>query len=186
MYPVLRLITTLWRAKANTPIGFADASEMQFRCMPWDLDLFMEMNNGRVLTLYDLGRFDLSVRSGLTKLLKEHNWGLVVAGSTVRYRKRVRLFDKVVMRTQLADVGERWIYLVQSMWLPDAQGELQPASSLLIRTAITRKGKVVSTEEILSTASIEPGNWRSQVSDDTLQWIEQWRKSEDLRPWPPA
>ena len=66
------------------------------RCWPWDLDPWVELNNGRTLTLYDLGRMPLSVAhraacgAGARK-----GWGLTVAGNTTRYRRRVRLFDRV-------------------------------------------------------------------------------------------
>ncbi|WP_252178437.1 acyl-CoA thioesterase [Endozoicomonas sp. 4G] len=133
MYPLIRLLTTLRKAKKAPKISVDAVSENSFHCMPWDLDLFMEMNNGRVLTLCDLGRFTLSIQSGLADVLKREKWGLVVAGSTIRYRKRVRMFDKVTMYTQVAAIDERWVYIKQSMWV---KGE--PASSVLLRTAVTQ------------------------------------------------
>lgn len=181
MYPLLRLAGTIRRAKKAPRIAPDAMAEMRYRCMPWDLDIFMEMNNGRVLTLYDLGRFDLSIRMGLADVLQQNKWGLVVAGSTVRYRNRIRMWDKVVMRTQLADVGERWVYLVQSMWIEQPDGELKPASSLLVRTGVTRKGKVLPTEEV--KAALGVAEWT--FDEQALEWIQAWRESEELRPWPP-
>ncbi|MEZ5476592.1 MAG: acyl-CoA thioesterase [Thiolinea sp.] len=89
----------------------------RFSLPPWDLDMFGEMNNGRVLTLYDLGRFDLVIRTGFMKIMRAQRWGLVVAGASVRYRRRVRLFDRVRLRTQIVGFDQRWIYIVQSMWV---------------------------------------------------------------------
>ena len=94
MYPLGRLWNTTRKAhkatKGGERLALDAVGEITFRCRPWDLDMFMEMNNGRVLTLYDLGRFDLSIRSGLWDTLRAQRWGLAVAGSSVRYRKRVR------------------------------------------------------------------------------------------------
>ena len=94
MYPVIRFFCTLAKAsfRHDKPLSFGGVSEISFIVRPWDMDFFFELNNGRQLTLYDLGRFDLAVRTGLSKTLKEKKWGLVVAGSTVRYRKRIRMF----------------------------------------------------------------------------------------------
>jgi len=142
--------------------------------MPWDLDIFFEMNNGRVLTLYDLGRFNLSVRTGFSKILKKNRWGLVVAGSTVRYRKRIRVFDKVTMHTKVAGIDEKWIYVEQSMWVKG-----QAASSVLLRTAVTGKGRIVLTEKVLSAMNLS--NWQPQHSN----WLKSWVSSEEIRPWPP-
>ena len=73
-----------------------------FRCSLTDIDNFLEMNNGRVFTLYDFGRTDFAIRSGLGKKLLENRWGLVVAGSTIQYRKRIRAFDLVTIKTRIA------------------------------------------------------------------------------------
>ena len=178
MYPVSRLLISSLKAKmaqkAN-PLGPSDIGEISFITRPWDLDMFMEMNNGRVLTLYDLGRFDWSIRSGLWDALLENKWGLAVAGSTVRYRKRVRLFDKVTMRTQPAGMDERWFYIAQSMWV---RGE--PASSVLLRTCITAKGRSVPTAEVREAMNLP--DWRQ----DMPSWVEGWDEADKARPWPPT
>ena len=49
------------------------------------------------------------------KALIKNRWGLVVAGSTIQHRKRIRLFDKVLMKTHIAGFDERWVYIEQSM-----------------------------------------------------------------------
>lgn len=174
MYPIFRLFSGLLKAKNSAALSFTDESVIQFRCRAWDLDMFMEMNNGRILTLYDLGRFDLALRTGLSDLLKSEQLGLVVAGSSVRYRKRVRFWDKVVMRTQVADMDDRWIYIKQSMWVDG-----DPCSAVLLRIGITKKGKVVN-----------PGCVQSEMGLGDLTFvadpfIEQWKLSESQRPWPP-
>jgi len=174
MYPFLRLITAISSAKRKDKITPTGVSESTFISRPWDMDLFMEMNNGRILTLYDIGRFVLAVRTGLDKVLRNNKWGLVVAGSTVRYRKRVRMFDKVVMRTQIAAYDERWIYITQSMWV---NGEA--ASSVLLRTGVTSKGKVIAAEQVLKSLGLE--DWQPTPSP----WVKAWIESESLRPWPP-
>lgn len=175
MYPFGRLLASIIKSSRSHPVGVDDICEINFRCMPWDLDIFMEMNNGRVLTLYDLGRFDFSIRSGLSKLLKSNRWGLAVAGSTVRYRKRIRMFDKVSMHTQMMGYDERWIYIEQSMWVDG-----QPASSVLLRTAITHQGKMIPSQNVLDAMGIS--DWKPEPS----QWLLDWVASEEERPWPPT
>ncbi len=174
MYPFRRLLMTMLKSNRAKPAGVDDICEINFRCMPWDLDIFLEMNNGRVLTLYDLGRFDFSLRSGLARQLRVNKWGLVVAGSTIRYRKRIRLFDKVSMHTKLIGHDERWIYIEQSMWVDG-----QPASSVLLRTAVTSRGKMTPTQDVLEAMSIT--DWQPGPS----VWLQEWINSEAHRPWPP-
>lgn len=174
MYPITRLLGTLIKARSKPKLAFTGTGEISFRCRPWDLDMFMEMNNGRVLTLYDLGRFDLSLRVGLAALLKDKRWGLVVASSTVRYRQRIRIFDKVTLRTQLAGVDERWVYISQSMWVGG-----RPASSVLLRTGITSAGKVIPSQTLLDAMGADGGDFTPQA------WEQQWIDAENARPWPP-
>ncbi len=140
MYPLIRLLSISLHSFRSGAMPPEAICETTFRCMPWDIDMFLEMNNGRILTLYDLGRFDLSIRIGLAKVLRKKRWGLVVAGGSVRYRRRVKMFDKVSMRTQVVGFDDRWIYVAQSMWVSG-----QPSSSVLLRTGITGNGKTIST-----------------------------------------
>ena len=178
MYPFLRYATTIVhaaiRAKKGQTLLLDEVSEMTFRCQLSDIDNFLEMNNGRVLTLYDLGRTDFAVRTGLGTQLLKQRWGLVVAGSTIQYRKRIRAFDKVIMKTHIVGFDERWIYVEQSMWV---QGK--PCSSALLRTGVTERGKVIETARVLE--SLGKQDWELPPTGYVAEWIE----SDKDRPWPP-
>ena len=175
MYPISRFIGSAIRAYRAPKLSIDQASETSFICRPWDIDIFLEMNNGRILTLYDLGRFDLAIRSGLSGILRRKRWGLVVAGASVRYRRRVRMFDKVTMRSQLVGFDERWVYIMQSMWVTD-----QPTSSILLRTGVTRKGGVIPVSEVLE--AFERPDWKLEPEG----WVQDWIASEAVREWPPV
>jgi acyl-CoA thioesterase FadM len=174
MYPVLRLITASVRASIQGNRHASDVFENSFICMPWDIDMFLEMNNGRVLTLCDVGRFVMAIRIGLIRILREKKWGLVVAGSTVQYRKRIRMFDKVTLRTQIAAYDDRWIYITQSMWVGG-----KPASSVLLRTGVTSKGRVIASDQVRTAMGLQ--DWQPEPSP----WVQAWIDSKLLRPWPP-
>lgn len=174
MYPLIRLTTSSIKARLAEKISIFDVCETQFRCRPWDLDMFMEVNNGRLLTLYDLGRFDLAIRSGLAGVLMKNRWGLVVAGSSVRYRRRVRMFDKVTMRTQVAGQDEKWTYIAQSIWVKG-----RATSSILLRTGVTARGSVIPTTEIAAAMKLD------KLNTDLPSWVKAWAEADEERPWPP-
>ena len=71
MYPVVRMAKEFWVNRNASPIKFGEFHVSHHVCWPWDLDLWLELNNGRALTLYDLGRLVLAKRTGLLSLLKE-------------------------------------------------------------------------------------------------------------------
>ncbi len=174
MYPFFRLFCTIQRARKRSKLANNEPSQIEFYCHPWDLDLFNEMNNGRIATLYDLGRMDLGVRTGLLEALRRYRWSLVVAGSSIRYRKRIHAFDKITMHSRFLGFDDRWMYIEQSMWVKGS-----PCSSILIRGGITDPNGLVTPDKIKAAF---PEN---HVPEQLPTWVHEWIDSEQHRPWPP-
>ena len=178
MYPFIRYTSTIahaaWQVKKGNTLTLKETSEIRFRCRLSDIDNFLEMNNGRVFTLYDLGRIDFAVRTGLGKQLLKQRWGLVVAGSTIQYRKRIRAFDKVTLKTKIVGIDARWMYIEQSMWVKG-----KPCSSAILRTGVTKGGRVIETSKVL--AALGQSDWELPPKGFVAKWIE----SDAERPWPP-
>lgn len=179
MYPFLRWTKTLlnssYRQWKGESLNIDDVSEISLISNPSDIDNFFEMNNGRIFTLFDLGRIDLAVRTGLGKQLLKNRWGLVVAGSSIQYRKRVRLGDKVTIKTRLLGADERWLYIEQTMWVKG-----KATSHALLRTGITniRTGKVIDTKTVFTALQLN-------VADYPIpEWVQAWAKADQLRPFP--
>ena len=181
MYPFLRLAKTVLKSsldfKNGNTLTLTDTSEFKFTANINDIDNFLEMNNGRIFTLFDLGRTDFAIRTGLGKKLLQQRWGLVVAGSTIQYRKRIRAFDRVVIKTRVAAIDERWFYIEQSMWVKDTC-----TCSALLRTAVTniKTGKVIDTDKVLQTLGYQ------DVVMLPDAWVQAWIDADKNRPFPPA
>lgn len=175
MYPVLRMFKELALSRGKPALSFHDEHVSHHLCWPWDLDIWNELNNGRTLTLYDLGRIPMAKRSGLTAVLRRQTWGIAIAGAAVRYRRRVKLFDKITMRSKLLTWDARFLYVEQSMWKSD--GEC--ASHAVFRMAVTGPNGIVPTEDLLESMQI------TARAPDTPEWVETWLKAENERPWPP-
>lgn len=175
MYPFIRLGWTLFSSRRLPPMNPLDLNVSQHRCWPVDCDIFMEMNNGRILTLYEMGRFQASVRMGLWPLLKKHKWGLTVAGSSVRYRRRITPFERFETRTKIATWDDRFVYIEQGMFKTD--GEC--ASNVLFRTAVVAKGRAVPTDELIAALGI------TEPRPTPAPWVQNWIDAEATRPWPP-
>ncbi len=174
MYPLIRLAKIFLTSPRRAPLGPDDTGMLDMIVWPWDCDTFVEMNNGRHLTLYDLGRFDYGARCGLLPLLKTKGWGLVVAGSTIRYRKRLRPFERYRLHTRLIGRDDRWFYFVQKM---ERGGDV--CSSALIRTAVTTKGRILPSQEVAD--ALGNSDWRP----DMPPWVKAWIAADNSRPWPP-
>ena len=174
MYPFIRMINAIRKAKKQSRISLFEKQTVSIRVYPWDLDIFNELNNGRALTLYDLGRFSLSVRSGLDKVLKHQKLGLTVAGSFVRYRSRVRAWQKIDITAQCVGVDDKFFYMLQNMY---RNGE--PVGQVLLRAALTRK-KIVPPQELIDLLQISASD-----VPKLPQWVKDLATADSGRPWPP-
>ncbi len=174
MYPFIRLAVVGAAARRKPPLAVEDVATLRLTCWPWDLDMFAEMNNGRVLTLYDLGRLDHGVRVGLTAEARRRRWGFAVGGASVRYRRRVRAFDRISLRTQVLGCDARWFYVHQAMIV---RGEA--ASAGLMRLAVTDRDGIVPPKRVLSAMG------RPDWAPSPPAWASRWIEAENARPWPP-
>lgn len=93
------LIATLWRP-ALDPRG--STSRLMFRVLPNDLDINLHMNNGRYLTVMDLGRIDLVLRSGLGRVIWRNGWMPTLGAVVIRYRQELRPFERYRLETRLS------------------------------------------------------------------------------------
>lgn len=89
------------------------ASELDFRVWPFDLDLNIHMNNGRYLSIMDLGRLDLMTRLGLTKYVFKNKWMPVLASINMRYRMPLKPFQKFRLDTNIVWWDDKWFYIEQ-------------------------------------------------------------------------
>lgn len=174
MYPILRTAWQLWLHRKAPKMGLCDRHVSHHICLPVDIDPWMELNNGRTLTLFDMGRMTAGLRMGLPGELKRRGWGMAVAGASVRYRKRVTMFQRIEMHTEVAGWDDRFIYLLQAMWVGGTC-----TSQALLRTAFTsREGTRPPSEVAAAMGWTDP-------SPELPQWVADWIAAEGTRPWPP-
>ena len=91
-------ISLPFRARLSPPF---ETSRLRFRVCLTDLDTNGHMNNGRYLTIMDLGRLDLVVRSGLWRAVWKHRWMPVLSSASVRFRRELRLLEPFDLETRI-------------------------------------------------------------------------------------
>lgn len=175
MYPFVRMMKEIWTGRRRPPLGLMETQVTHHICWPWDLDIFLELNNGRTLSLFDLGRISLATRTVFGKVLKQRGWGITVAGNSVRYRRRVRAFDRLEIRTRCIGWDARFLYMEQSMW----KGR-DCTSHQILRSAVTSKDGIVAPDKVLAAMG------ERLESPGLPDWVKAWIAAEALRPWPPA
>lgn len=174
MYPIIRLTKEVIKSSRMPPLGALESHVSYHRCWPQDIDQFMEMNNGRILTILDLGRTGLAQRVGLLSALRKNRWGLTIAGSSVRYRKRIRPFTRFRMVSKAVGWSERFFYMEQTIWLGN-----DCAVQALYRSAVTDKNGIVNPAKVFAAVGMD------QPSPEKPAWVQAWIDADNTRPWPP-
>ena len=172
MYPYLKLFKILIKAKFGSSLNIDEESVLKMRVFLGDIDIYPELNNGRHLTLMDMGRLDLAQRTGLLRIVHWQKWGFAVAGASVRYRHRLKAFKRFELRTRIVAIDDRWFYFLQNTI---RKGNIY--SSALVRAGITSKQGLVPVRKVLDALG-EP-DWNPSMP----KWVKAWSEAEELRPW---
>lgn len=163
----LRLIWLIATSRLRRRVPLWSAHETAFRVWPTDLDLLGHMNNGKYLTIMDLARMDLMLRSGTWKRLTARGWYPVVAGQTITYRRSLEPFRSFRVRTRLIGSDERWIYLEQT-FLTGRRGREIAAQAIVRARFLRRSGGTVDVEELYDAAG------RPDAELAVPAWVPQW------------
>ena len=75
MYPFVRLTWQFFLHRMATALQASETHCSTHYCLPWNLDIWLELNNSRTLSIYDMGRVPIANCSGLLTALKRRGWG---------------------------------------------------------------------------------------------------------------
>lgn len=102
-------VSSFWRPR----LRLNDTSVLNMMVLPNDLDVYAHMNNGRYLTVMDLGRIDLILRTHLGKIAVKKKWNPIVASNMMQYRRSLTVFDRYQLKTRILCWDAKWIFLEQ-------------------------------------------------------------------------
>lgn len=144
-------------------------SHIRLRVWPNDLDLNIHVNNGRYLTLMDLGRMDLMFRSGAIKLWLGHGWQPLVGLSMCRHFKALKVFQAFELRTKILGWDEKWIYFEQRF---ESKGQLYALG--IVKGLMAGKSGPVPTAMLMDVLKI------ADPSPALPAYVAEWLKSERM------
>ena len=153
------MLATWWRPA----VGLFDRVPLRFRVLPYDLDLNWHMTNSRYLSIMDIGRTDLMIRSGLGRKVFKLRWAAVLGSAHVRWRKELNPFDAYTLYTRVVGWDQKWIYIEQEFY----RGETFVARGL-IKGLFLRKGRSVPMQEVVDL--LQPGVASPPLSEEILRW----------------
>ncbi|WP_030106907.1 acyl-CoA thioesterase [Actinoalloteichus caeruleus] len=160
----LRLLLLRWRMRRRRRLSVWDVARTPFRVTVADLDLLRHMNNGKYLSILDLGRMDLMVRSGFWEKLVRAGWYPVVAGQTIPYRRSLRLGQRFDLYTRVVGFDDRWAYLEQTFCV----GRTVYAQAVVRSRFLRRSGGSVDHDELAELVGGFPERLRVPA------WMREW------------
>lgn len=174
MNKLLRLLWLLLVSRRRAPVGPLDTCLTPFRVWFNDLDVLRHMNNGTYLSIMDLARLDLMIRSGLWEKIGKQGWYPVVVAETVQFRRSLNLFERYGIETRVLGWDDKAIVLEQQFV---RRGEV--VAHALVRARFLRKaGGPVTPRELALVAGFDPVS--PPLSGYAAAWNDQqqeWRGS---------
>jgi acyl-CoA thioesterase FadM len=102
------MLLTVWRRRR---VAMLEASSLRMTVMPNDLDFNGHVNNGRFLTLADVGRMDFVLRSGAGRAAFAQRALPIVGDSLAKFRRDLKVFDRFDLQTRLLGWDDKWTFM---------------------------------------------------------------------------
>lgn len=162
----LRLLWLNIRVRFRPRLKLLDTSVTPFRVWPTDLDPLIHMNNGKYLSIMDLGRMDLMMRSGAWAKLKKAGWYPVVAGQTIAYYRSLNPWKRFEVHTRILGLDDRWGFLEQEF----ISGGVVCARAIVRSRFLKRTGGSVNHDEFETVFGHVPGD------EGIPEWVLEWSR----------
>jgi len=171
---IWRTLLVMWRARRRRRrdgrIAPGDVGRIRVSTLPTDIDVLRHMNNGRYLSLFDLGRWDLLVRTGMADAMKSNGWYAVVSAETVTFRKSLQLWQRFDIESRLLGHDDRAIYLEHRAVV---DGEIY-ARAIIRARMLKRSGGTLSHQELFAAVG------RPEGLPDVEAWVHEWATASAL------
>ena len=153
-----------------------DETVLKFQVWPNDLDLNGHMNNGRYLTIMDIGRMDFVLRLRLAGYVFRNGFIPVLTSATMRYRLPLLPFQKYKLTTRILCWDEKWVFMEHRFIIAGGTKDSAVAAIGLVKGSFFSKKlrTTVPTGEIMAAIGI------TQQSPPFPDYISKWQEAEDV------
>lgn len=170
---IWRTLFVMWRARwrlRRAQLAPGDVGRIRVTTLPTDIDVLRHMNNGRYLSLFDLGRWDLLGRTGMTDAMKRNGWYAVVSAETVTFRRSLQLWQRFDIESRLLGHDDKAIYLEHRAVV---DGEIY-ARAIIRARMLKRSGGTLSHQELFAAVG------RPEGLPDVEPWVHEWAVASAL------
>lgn len=152
-----------------------DVVSLNMTVWPTDLDMNMHMNNGRYLTIMDLGRLAFILKSGLWRFVFKHKSVPILSAAKIRYRLPLNPFQKFRLETRILGWDEKWFYIEQRFILAEGDKKDAVAAIALVKGSFfdNQKKQIVAVKDLLEVLGTE------EASPDLPDYVLSWQAAEN-------
>lgn len=138
--------------------------------LPTDLDVLRHMNNGRYLSLFDLGRWDLLIRTGMADVMRRYGWYAVVSSETITFRKSLNPWQRFDVESRMVGHDDKAVYLEHRAVVA---GEVY-ARAIIRARMMRRSGGTLPHHELFAAIGHPEG------IPDVEPWVHEWAAASAL------
>lgn len=152
-----------------------DETCLRFSVWPNDLDLNGHMNNGRYLTIMDIGRMDFVLRLRLAGYVMRNGYIPVLSSASMRYRLPLLPFQKYELKTRIVCWDDKWVFMEHRFVITGGKKDGAVAAVGLVKGSFFSK----KTRGTIPTSEIMQAIGLSQDSPAMPDYIVQWQLAEE-------
>ena len=145
----LRTLITCIRAQFRKKINPDEETSLNFRVWISEVDLSI-MNNAAMLSITEMGRIDLAIRTGFLKHAWKNRLYFPLASISAQFRRPLKRFQKFQLKTQLIYWDEKWIYISQR-----AVREGKTIAVALAKCTVKKGTEIIPFESIIHKLDLE-------------------------------
>lgn len=166
---ILRARSRVRRGKTLDPTA---VGRIRLTTLPTDTDILRHMNNGRYLSLFDLGRWDLLIRTGLFDAMKGNGWYAVVSSETITFRRSLVPWKRFEVQSRFIGHDDKALFLEHRAVV---KGQIY-ARAIVRARMLRRSGGTVSNEELFAAVGKPEG------VPEIDAWVHEWAAASALPP----
>ena len=126
-----------------------DEIRLPITIWPQDIDVYGHVNNGRYLTLMDLGRWSYSVRTGTLRTMLDRKWLPLIGAAVIEFRRELKVFQRCELVTRVLGWDAKWVYIEHRL---EREGVIH--SRALVRAVFKQGRQTISFDELLAAIGL--------------------------------
>lgn len=165
MFSYFLRLFMVWLKGGPKITSFDQEFKTQLRSWITDIDGNFHVNTARYFVYMEVARTELSLRSGLLRFIKKHRWAPLVLSTKITFRREIKPFLKVEIRTKVLGFDPRFIYFQQQI-----VSKAGIHSHGYVCVALYKNGQFYPPETLLQELSVSFTN--NPLPKDVQLWME--------------